>query len=84
MTQDLKPNLNAAIPELLARRPGGARFVMELREALPEGATPDELEATLSALERGGMILIRDHGCADPHLEGTDLRIAALVDQKNT
>jgi hypothetical protein len=84
MAQELGSDLSSAIPELLARRPGGARFVMELRETLPDGAGAGDLEQALTRLERNGLILIRDHACADPHLEGVDLRVAALVDQKNT
>jgi hypothetical protein len=85
MTQDVQTELAAAIAELLARRPGGARFVVEINEGLrSSGAGSADLEAALMGLERRGAVLIRDHACADPHLEGADLRIAALVDQKNT
>ena len=37
------------------------------------------VEDALSELERQGRVLIRPHSAGDPHLEGADLRIVALV-----
>jgi len=34
----------------------------------------------LSELEASGRVLVREQSCADPHLEGTDLRLVALID----
>ena len=40
----------------------------------------DEMEEALTVLEREGVVMIRDHFCADPHLAGVDLRVVALVE----
>jgi hypothetical protein len=38
-----------------------------------------EVEEALLELERDGRVLIRPHSAGDPHLDGADLRIVALV-----
>jgi hypothetical protein len=43
-------------------------------------ADAPELEAALAELERIGRIVVREQYCADPHMNGVDLRIAALVE----
>ena len=45
---------------------------------LVDGDT-DALERTLDELEAEGAVLVREQYCADPHMAGTDLRIAARV-----
>lgn len=57
---------------------GSARFVPEV--AHRAGVARAELEQVLVDLEGSGRVLVRDQWCADPHLEGTDLRIVALID----
>jgi hypothetical protein len=68
-----------AVVELLGRRPGRGRFVSELAAALRRTHPGADLEGILAELEAAGTVIVRDHHCADPHLEGVDLRIAALV-----
>jgi hypothetical protein len=70
----------SSIVEILSRQHGRARFVVEIEELQRRaGAPAHDTEQALTALEQAGTILIRPHGCADPHLDGADLRIAALV-----
>ena len=72
------PDVASRLVELLARRRPRARFVPELTRQL--SVEQHELEAALTELEANGRILVRQQYCPDPHLEGTDLRIVALVD----
>jgi hypothetical protein len=57
---------------------GSALFVADLAASLQ--LPPTGVDTLLASLEDEGVLLVRDHYCADPHLEGADLRIAALVD----
>jgi hypothetical protein len=63
----------------LARR---ARFVPELSRSARVDA--QDLERALSELERDGRILVREQDCADPHMVGTDLRIAARIPEASS
>jgi hypothetical protein len=70
-----------AVVELLHSRSKKARFVTELSAALQRlNLETKEIDQVLADLEAEGAIMIRDHFCADPHLAGVDLRIAALVE----
>ena len=40
----------------------------------------DRIEQALTELASEGIVMIRDHFCADPHLADVDLRIVALVE----
>jgi hypothetical protein len=72
--------VRAAILRTLESRQRNARFVTELSAALPRSAPRQELvERILAELAAEGVIMVRDHFCADPHLAGVDLRIAALL-----
>lgn len=64
-------------PEVLSVLSRRARFVAELARMVH--VDPTELEAALREMEANGTVLVREQYCADPHLEGTDLRIAASV-----
>jgi hypothetical protein len=66
------------VVEVLSRRQPHARFVPELSRQLR--VEPGELETALIELEASGRALVREQYCPDPHLEGSDLRIVALVD----
>jgi hypothetical protein len=57
----------------------GASFVQDVLLARSVGLPPDEGEVLLARLERDGRVLVRPHVAGDPHLEGADLRIVALV-----
>jgi hypothetical protein len=69
-----------AVLDVLRRSPRRARFVPEIQAALRRsGADPGQLEPALVELEAAGQVIVRDHTFADPHIEGTDLRVVALV-----
>jgi hypothetical protein len=72
--------VRAAILRTLESRGKKARFVTELSAALARAAVGTEpLERVLAELAAEGVVMVRDHFCADPHLAGVDLRVAALV-----
>lgn len=72
--------IRSLIIRTLESRSKKARFVTELSAALTRSALNAEgLERVLAELQSEGLVMIRDHYCADPHLAGVDLRIAALV-----
>ena len=71
------------ILDLLRARNASARFMTELYAALARwqlGAA--EVDRALAELESARAVMIRDHFCADPHLAGVDLRVAALVQSR--
>jgi len=77
---DEEAKVKAVILRTLESRGKKARFVTELSAALARSALGAEtLERVLAALATEGIIMVRDHFCADPHLGGVDLRVAALV-----
>jgi hypothetical protein len=69
------------VVDLLRSRSKKARFTTELAVALQRaGVGKEEMEQALAELEAEGVVMIRDHFCADPHLDGVDLRVVALVE----
>ena len=68
--------------EFLRKRKRQALFVHELCAALRKahGVSAGDIERALAGLEADGAVVVRDHYCADPHLEGVDLRVVALVE----
>ena len=79
-TRDDIAKVKAVIFRTLESRGKKARFVTELSAALARSALGSEtLERVLAELATEGIIMVRDHFCADPHLAGVDLRVAALV-----
>jgi hypothetical protein len=68
--------------QCLRKRQGSALFVTELSASLRKVnvASDCHIERALSELEADGAVVVRDHYCADPHLEGVDLRVVALVE----
>ncbi len=66
----------------LRKRERRALFVTELTAALRKahGTSASDVERTFAALEADWTVVIRDHYCADPHLEDADLRVVALVE----
>jgi hypothetical protein len=64
-------------PEILSVLSRRARFVAELARLVH--ADLSELDGALREMEADGTVLVREQYCADPHLDGTDLRIAAAV-----
>jgi hypothetical protein len=69
-------DLEARVVEVLRRRRPHARFVAELASIVDA----PELEAALNDLERSGRVVVREQYCADPHMDGVDLRIVALAE----
>lgn len=79
-TRDNIAKVKAVIFRTLESRGKKARFVTELSAALARSTLGSEtLERVLAELATEGIIMVRDHFCADPHLAGVDLRVAALV-----
>lgn len=70
--------VGASLLEVLGRTRNHARFVPELARLVT--APQRELEHALGELEAQGRVLVREQYCPDPHLQGMDLRIVALVD----
>jgi hypothetical protein len=78
--RDHEGDIQAVILQALESRGKKARFITELSAALRRFAIdPNELERALAELAAAGVIMVRDHFCADPHLTGVDLRIAAVA-----
>ena len=70
-----------AVIDALHNRAKKARFTTELAVALQRVRVgKEEMEQALADLQAEGVVMIRDHFCADPHLDGVDLRIVALVE----
>lgn len=77
---DADRQVRTAIVRTLESRGGKARFVTELSAALARSdCNGESVERILAELTTEGVVMVRDHFCADPHLAGVDLRIAALV-----
>jgi hypothetical protein len=71
-----------AVVDVLRQRAKKARFMTEVVAALRRfNVGKDEMEQALSELQAEGAVIVRDNFCADPHLAGVDLRVAALVDE---
>jgi hypothetical protein len=70
-----------AVIDALRNRAKQARFMTELGVVLVRANIgKEQMEWALAELEAEGVVMIRDHFCADPHLDGVDLRIVALVE----
>jgi hypothetical protein len=70
-----------AVIDALRNRAKKARFTTELAATLGRmNIEKDQMEEALTGLESEGIVMIRDHFCADPHLASVDLRIVALVE----
>jgi hypothetical protein len=75
------PEATKAILDWLRSQPRKACFITEMRASLDSvNINAEQIERTLSDLEAQGAVIIRDHYCADPHLDGIDLRIVGLID----
>ena len=70
-----------AVVDVLRSRSKKARFITEVCASLQRSNLHvEQIESALAELEADGVVMIRDHFCADPHLAGVDLRIVAWVD----
>jgi len=66
--------------QILDRSARKARFVSEVALQLQTAhVSNDRLDQGLEELENAGRVLVREQFCGDPHLEGADLRIVALI-----
>src|SRR5262245_14636225 len=74
--------IKQTVIEFLRQRQRRALFVSELCAALRQMhvASASAIERAVAALEADGAVVVRDHYCADPHLEGVDLRVVALLE----
>jgi hypothetical protein len=71
--------LTVRVLDALAQGERRALFVDELRATLGRDAAPADVDAALRDLADEGAICIIDHAPPDTHLQGADLRIAAIV-----
>jgi len=72
-----------AVIDALRNRAKKARFMTELAVVLARANIgKGQMECALAELEAEGAVMSRDHFCADPHLDGVDLRIVALVENR--
>jgi hypothetical protein len=79
-TIDQAKSARQTILELLSSRNQRARFMSEVYSALGRAQIErEQADGVLRQLEAEGAVMIREHFCADPHLAGVDLRVAALV-----
>jgi hypothetical protein len=73
--------LKKAVIGLLGGPTKQARFITELAASLGRRKIDvSGIETALAELTVEDQVMVRDHFCADPHLAGIDLRIAALVE----
>jgi hypothetical protein len=80
-TRTSQRDAKKAVVELLRSRGKKGRFATEVFAALERSKIRiEDIDRVLTELEASGIVMIRDHFCADPHLEGVDLRIVALVE----
>jgi hypothetical protein len=69
--------VRSAVLEYLASN--DACFVQDVVRSRRLQSLAPRIEEALLELERDGRVLIRPHSAGDPHLDGADLRIVALV-----
>ena len=70
---------------LLRSRDRKARFLTELYATIDKtGISAAEVDRALEELESGGLVMVREHFCADPHLAGVDLRVVTIVDSRES
>lgn len=73
-------HVKKALGDFLRSRSKKARFVTEVYAAMGRlSIDTKQTDRALAELEREGLVMMRDHFCADPHLVGVDFRIVALV-----
>lgn len=74
-----------ALIDFLRGRNRKARFMTELYAALGKIAmNAAEIDHALAKLESEGVVMVRDHFCADPHLAGVDLRVITVVESRES
>ena len=87
MNEQANPDLTGAkkaVVDALCHRSKKARFMTEVAASLRRfNVGKDEMEQALADLQAEGAVVVRDNFCADPHLAGVDLRVAALVENSD-
>lgn len=74
-------DIKKAVMDALRSRSKKACFMTEIYARLRRAKiATEEADRALGDLEAEGLVMIRDHFCADPHLAGVDLRVVALVE----
>jgi hypothetical protein len=74
-------DVKKAVMDVLRSRSKKARFMTEIYARLRQTKiATEQADRALGDLEAEGVVMIRDHFCADPHLAGVDLRVVALVE----
>src|SRR5512143_1118170 len=69
-----------SVIEVLGGRGKKALFATELLAGLRRyNLGKDAMDQALGELEAEGVVVLRDHFCADPHLAEVDLRVVALI-----
>jgi hypothetical protein len=80
-TDTTNSDIKKAVVDILRSRSKKARFMTEIYAGLRRAKiATEEADRALGELEAEGLVMIRDHFCADPHLAGVDLRVVALVE----
>src|SRR6188508_3701927 len=70
-----------AVVAILNGRGNKARFDTEVLAGLRRSNIGKaEMDQALGELEGEGVVVLRDHFCADPHLAEVDLRVIVLID----
>jgi hypothetical protein len=70
-----------AVVDILSGHGRKAQFATEVLAGLRRSNIGKaEMDLALGELEAEGVLVLRDHFCADPHLAEIDLRVVALVE----
>ena len=84
MNQQTNINLagaKKAVVEILNGRGKKALFATELLAGLRRFTVGQaDMDQVLGELEAEGVVVLRDHFCADPHLAEVDLRVVVLLE----
>lgn len=83
MTRLDSPELGNNVLEALSKRRPQAAFVTEVTASIHPTPSGPAMEAVLSELTDLGKVVITDHASPDPHLDNTDLRVVAVVPDKD-
>ncbi len=80
MTLQGTHTVDSLIREHVSKAPADAVFVTELLTALGDGApSKAQVDASLARLEASDALVVVDFPSPDVHLDGTDLRVVAAI-----
>ena len=83
MTTPDSPELGNDVLQALSKRRPQAAFVTEVAASIRPTPSRPAMEAVLSELSDLGKVVITDHASPDLHLDNTDLRVVAVVPDKD-